>query len=151
MSKKMEIEGVGPKIILLGVIYYIIAYFVNKNYPDAFTITNNAGSLNWLTITLSIIGLFLWISSVVLLLRFFPKGKLITGGPFRVFLNPLYNAFTFFIFPAIALYYNSWIFFGAGVVFLVATITIGKEEERYLRDTFGKEYDEYRKSVWIKL
>lgn len=151
MKKKMGIEGVGPKIMVLLVIFYIIAYFINNNYPDVFVIQNNVGSLNWLIIILAIIGIVLWLTSAVMMLMYFPKGKLITSGPFKLFLNPLYNSFILFIMPAISLYLNSWIYFGASAVMFIAELTLGKAEEKYLSETFGKEYTSYRKKVWFKI
>ena len=149
--KKMGIEGVGPKIAIYAIIYLVLAYIFDRSYHASFLITDNSGSLNWLMIILFIIGLILWISSAVMMVVYFPKGKLITSGPFRIFLNPLYNAFILFLLPALALYLNSWIFFGASIVFILAEKILGKAEEKFLQETFGKEYEDYRQKVWFKI
>lgn len=146
----MGIEGVGPKIIALAVLYLVIAYSLDKKYPSTFTITNDTGKFIWLIFILATIGIALWLSTAVMLLMYFPKGKLITTGPFKLFLNPLYNAFALFILPTLTLYLNSWVYLGASLVFLIAQATIGKAEERYLSETLAKEYENYRKQVIFK-
>lgn len=150
MKKEMGIEGVGPKIVGITLVYLVIAYFLDTNFHSTFTILNSSDSLNWLTLILFVIGMVLWISSAVMMLLYFPKGKLITSGPFRFFLNPLYNAFMLFLLPALALHLNSWIYFGASIVFYIAQNVLCKAEEKYLIETFGKEYEDYRKKVIFK-
>lgn len=147
----MRIEGEGPKIILVTAAYLVIAYFLNKYFHSNFIIINDLELLNSIAVVLFIVGLVFWLWSVALLLLNFPKGKLIKAGPYAIFLHPIYNSFTFFLLPALTFYLNSDIFFNASAILLLGTIFWGKSEEKYLAETFGKEYAEYRKRVWFKI
>ena len=151
MKKEMGIEGVGPKIMVPAAISLIIAYFLDKNYHSRFIIANDDGLIRTFAIIIFVIGLAMWLWTVVLLLVNFPKDKLITTGPYAIFLHPLYNSFSFFILPALALYLNSWIYLLAPIVLFLATQILGKNEEAYLSETFGSGYFSYRKNVWLKL
>lgn len=150
MKKIMGIEGEGPKIIALFVAYLVIAYLLDKNYPSSFIIANNTGIIKVVALILGAIGVVVWLWSVALLLVNFPKGKLIQSGPYAIFSHPIYDSFSFFLLPAIALYLNSWIYFGASVVLFLGTITLGKNEEKYLSKTFGEDYSKYQERVLFK-
>jgi protein-S-isoprenylcysteine O-methyltransferase Ste14 len=151
LVRKMGIEGAGLKIIGVTLLYLIPAYFLDLYFHPHFFIVIFYGSLNWLMYFLFVAWFVIWIWAVGLLLENFPKGRLITSGPYKLCLNPIYNSFSIFILPAVALYLNSWIYFGAAIVLFLATIKFAKKEEEYLFSTFGQEYLNYRQSVIFKL
>lgn len=149
-TKKMGIGGVGPRIILSGVIYAIIAYFVSRFYPGMFNFAEGLSSLNWLIWILVIAGLILWLGSALQLLFAWRKNQLMTTLFYAVFLNPIYDAFIIFLFPALSLYLNNWLYLGLSVVFIVSMRRLIHEEDDYLYQTFGKEYQQYKKRVIFK-
>ena len=77
-----------------------------------------------------------------------PRTKhLVVGGPYRYTRNPMvFGAFSFYV--ALAVYWNSLPALMAPAAFSVAVrfYLRATEEKRLLRD-FGKEYEEYRKTV----
>lgn len=151
MSKKMGIGGVGPRIVRPAFFLIILAYIVTRLQPGLFQFAHNKSTLYPFLWPLLVIGLVLWIGSAVQLVRGFRKGKLICSGFYAVFLNPLYDAFILFLIPALSLYLNSWLCLIGSLVLLLAMKKNVKEEENYLRTTFGKDYEDYRKKVIIRL
>jgi len=51
--------------------------------------------------------------------------------------------------PAVALILNSWLIFLASVFFYVVYRILTRKESDYLREKFGKEYEDYRKKVLL--
>lgn len=80
-----------------------------------------------------------------------PARVLVTSGAYRISRNPMYLSLAIG-FTAVAAWLNSAWFLMMAVLF-VGLITAGVivREERYLREKFGAEYEEYRASVrrWL--
>lgn len=151
MSKKMGIEGIGPKIILPSSLVIIAAYFITRTSPKFFRYLDDPTPLWVVIIPLLMFGLVFWIGSAVQLIIAWHKKQLITSWFYTIFLNPLYCAFIFFIIPALSLYLNSWLYILGSIVMYLAMRKYIKEEYSYLKKTFGKDYDEYVKRMVIKL
>jgi len=74
---------------------------------------------------------------------FDPPRRLVVRGPYRRLRNPMYAGAGAMLLGA-ALYYESASLFIYAVVFLVAMhLFVVGYEEPVLRDTFGREYDDY--------
>ncbi len=76
---------------------------------------------------------------------------LIIDGPFRLTRNPIYLGFLLMSF-GYSLYIGKLSSLISPIIFFfVIDRMVIQYEERMLSDTFGKEYDEYRKSVrrWV--
>jgi len=73
--------------------------------------------------------------------------KLITGGPYRIVRHPIY-AGMFGLLIASGLALGHWgRLLAAIALFLIGTLIRTNAEERLLRETFGKEYDDYARRV----
>jgi protein-S-isoprenylcysteine O-methyltransferase Ste14 len=95
--------------------------------------------------------LVVWLGSAIQLLIAWREERLLKTGFYALFINPLYVAFILFIFPALSLLLNNWLYLGLSVVFLVAMkLLVGKEYD-FLEKKYGDEYREYRKKVLIKV
>ncbi|MGZ4862205.1 MAG: methyltransferase family protein [Halobacteriota archaeon] len=78
-------------------------------------------------------------------------GQLATRGPFAVMPDPIYGSFIVFVFPGISLALNWWLVLLTSVVAFIALRIVIHEEDDALRKKFGKQYEEYRKKVLIKV
>jgi protein-S-isoprenylcysteine O-methyltransferase Ste14 len=143
----MSIFGQGPAIIRVGLVFMLIGFAVYKFFP---AITVLPVPLFYSTIAgiiLLLCGLLLWVTSLVQLLRDFPKGKLITTGAYRFCRNPMYASFIIFIIPAFSFLLHTWVYFlGSLGMWLGATILLCKEE-RILEDIFKNEFSRYAAAV----
>ncbi len=74
-------------------------------------------------------------------------GKLIKTGIYKICRNPLYASFVCFIVPGLMLLTNSWIFLTVPIFMYFVFKLLIKAEERYLENTFGQEYLDYKKET----
>jgi len=148
MKTSMTLGGIGPKLMLMCLPYIILAISVGYKYPEFLNIAflnhvvfKNVG-LFWL-----VVGFAFWISSVIIFLTDFKKGKLITRGTFRWCRNPVYASMIIFILPAVALIYHSGLIASIVLVFYIGFKISIHGENIMLERTFGSEYEIYKQSV----
>lgn len=139
----MDIVGQGGKIILFMLPSLVAAILVNTYFPKIAALPTNIGFIKPVGYGLLVPGLLLWGIAIIQLLVSFSKGELVTTGAYGIVRNPIYSSATFFIFPAIALITETWVFFVPSVfLYLGVQVFIGKEEQQ-LSKAFGKVYEEY--------
>ena len=143
----MSIGGQGGKIILLMLPSLIAAIWVHTNVPRIAALPESISFIKPVGYLLLLPGLVLWGTAVVQLLTGFSKGKLVTSGAYGVARNPIYASATFFILPAIALLTSTWVYFVVSVCLYVAVMIFISDEEKQLKMTFGKKYEDYMASV----
>ncbi|MFN8208394.1 MAG: methyltransferase [Bacteroidales bacterium] len=148
MKKNMTIFGVGPRIGLLTLPYLLICVFILIRYPDPL-------SLNFLPtylfrtagILLLVIGFGFYVSSGKTFIKEFPKGQLITRGPFKFCRNPIYASFIVFFVPGLALVFHSGLILTIALVMYINFRIMIQGEYSLLRENFGEQYLQYEKSV----
>ena len=143
----MNIVGQGGKIILFMLPSLIAAILAHIYVPQFAALPGQLAFLQPVGYLLLVPGIILWGTAVFQLLTGFPQGKLVTHGAYGVVRNPIYSSVTFFVLPAVALITRTWVYF-VPALFLYAgvMIFIGVEEQQ-LRQTFGKQYEDYLASV----
>jgi protein-S-isoprenylcysteine O-methyltransferase Ste14 len=152
LAKLKFIEGAGPKIMAPLFVTFIITALVSYWYQPAFNypigIYEYAVALGVLLI---IVGVPFWLLATVMFLRAWFAGRLETRGPFAVMLNPIYGSWMLLIIPGISLVVNWWPILLTSVAMYLAQRLFIREEDDYLRQKFGGQYEEYRKKVMLKL
>jgi len=144
---KLNFLGVGPKIgrILLPWLglTIIISCFSSRFVFDSEANSNllNSG------IVLLIFGLFLYFSTVRVLLKGLKEGRLVTNWTFYFCQNPLYIVIIFLIFPAISLMLNSWLILSSCLVGYVLLKIYLKKEYETLEMYFGEVYLKYKRET----
>jgi len=80
-----------------------------------------------------------------------PTTTIVSDGVFGFSRNPIYLAFTLFYLGITFLFNSLWLFALLVPVLLVMRYGVIAREERYLKNKFGAEYDDYKKRVrrWI--
>jgi protein-S-isoprenylcysteine O-methyltransferase Ste14 len=141
-----ELVGAGDRIVLLTLPFVIVGVGANVLWPAAFRLGfGAAGTI--LGIVAAAIGVLLWLTSVVQILTFVPKGKLITRGPYALLLHPLYTSVALLVIPGVGLLLDTWLGFAVGVVLYGSARLFAPAEERDLAARFPQDYPAYRKRV----
>ena len=80
-----------------------------------------------------------------------PTTTIVSDGVFGFSRNPIYLAFTLFYLGITFLFNSLWLFALLVPVLLVMRYGVIAREERYLKNKFGAEYDDYKNRVrrWI--
>ncbi len=150
MKRKMSIRGVAPQIASLTFLYLLISFIISSLMKPAFQINSDNSILTIIGIILIVPGIIMVAVSGRLVLKSFNENTLIRTGLYRVFRNPMYAAYFLFIIPGICLLLNSWLVLTTiPVNYILFQIFIHKEYI-YLKEKFGKEYEDYLKTVIIK-
>lgn len=150
MKRKMSIRGVAPQIASLTFLYLLISFIISSLMKPAFQINSDNSILTIIGIILIVPGIIMVAVSGRLVLKSFNENTLIRTGLYRVFRNPMYAAYFLFIIPGLCLLLNSWLVLTTiPVNYILFQIFIHKEYI-YLKEKFGKEYEDYLKTVIIK-
>ena len=100
-------------------------------------------------IVLIIIGAILWISAAVFskLTTKVKKNTLITNGVFAYVRNPIYSAFMFACTGVIVILNNIILLIVPLLFWILLTLLMINTEEKWLKELYKEEYDEYCKKV----
>jgi len=74
-------------------------------------------------------------------------GRLVTKGAYSIVRNPLYTAFTLVFSGSLLLLRDAWLLALPPLFFLIMARMLKRTEEVWLREKFGKEYEDYCKKV----
>ncbi|MFH1275740.1 MAG: isoprenylcysteine carboxylmethyltransferase family protein [Candidatus Woesearchaeota archaeon] len=144
MIKKMSIFGIGPLWTLISTIYAVLIIRIHYFYfPFEFIIFLKQINMI-LGIILIVMGVFIWIYSLIYLKKHFKKEQLCTTGFNKYVRHPIYASWILLTVPGIILLWDSVL--GITIPFfmyLIFRILISKEEN-YLSEKFGKKYTEYK-------
>ncbi len=150
-KKEMGVGGVGPMIIIPMIIMLALTIEISYLYRPTFDfsflpreVTLALGGL------LLLIGIPLWLWSVVTFFMAYQKDRIATAGPYAIMPNPVYSSWIVFIVPAIALLLNFWLVLATSIVMYLCMLRFIHREDEYMRKKFGKQYEAYRKKVLIK-
>ncbi len=143
----MSAAGDGPKIMLVASPFIAAAIVARVVWPQLMRIGLPEGFLTVSGLVLVALGVLLWLSAIVVFVREFPKGHLITTGPYALCRHPIYASFALFVLPGVGLLTGSWAFFIAAAALLAASKHYVRGEDAHLARLFGAEYHLYRARV----
>lgn len=151
MSNKMKITGVAPHIAVPTFLYLIITAIISYLTKPLFSIKeNDSVVLIYLGIALILPGVIMVAVCGRRLLKSFDKNKLMTGGLYKIFRDPMYVAYLLFVIPGICLMFNSWLVLTTVLLNYILYTTLIKREHKYLEEKFGAEYKAYLDKVIIR-
>ena len=75
------------------------------------------------------------------------ENRLVTTGAYALVRNPIYSAVMIACTGVLLIVGNAWFFVLALIYWLFMTVLMKATEEKWLRDLYGKEYDDYYKRV----
>lgn len=155
---KMPIFGVGPIYVITCLILTIAGIYLHiKGYLSVGELRVGRIIFKTVGILLILSGIYLWIQAVIVqrIDKKIKENKLLTTGVYAIVRNPVYSAFIL-IFTGALLFTANYILLILPFVFWIfLTILMKNTEEKWLRNEFGKEYEEYSRKVnrvihWIR-
>jgi len=114
------------------------------------------GIPEWLDVPFIIIGSILIILGALLWCKAFfsskidsaiLQGRLVTSGAYSIVRNPLYTAIALILSGIVFLLKDAWLLFLPPFFFILMAVVLKRTEEVWLKEKFGKEYEEYCKKV----
>lgn len=75
------------------------------------------------------------------------NNRLVTSGVYALVRNPIYSAFLFFCTGALMIYGNLWLSVLPVLYWLFLTALMKRTEEKWLKNLYGAEYEEYCRKV----
>ncbi len=146
--KLMALVGEGRHVMGLTLIPAALGIAANVMWPEAFALSFGAPGLV-VGIILLALGVPLWLTSVIQILVYVPRKKLITSGPFALVLHPLYTSVALLVIPGLGLVLDTWVGFAIGAVLYASSRIFAPKEERLLEKYFPVEYPAYRAKVLL--
>lgn len=155
---KMPTFGVGPIYVITCLVLTIAGICIHiKGYLHQGELSKWRILFAIPAIFLISFGIYLWVQAVIVqkINKEVKNNKLITTGVYSIVRNPVYSAFIS-IFTGVLLLTANYILLILPFIFwALLTILMKNTEEKWLRNEFGKEYEEYLRKVnriipWIK-
>jgi protein-S-isoprenylcysteine O-methyltransferase Ste14 len=148
MTKDMTAIGAEKKIAAITLPCLGIACSAGIIFPERFKIGCLSIPLLFGSgLGLIVVGLSLYGTAAIMMLRAFRRGRLETRGPFAISRNPMYASFMALLLPGLALALNNWLILAAIAALCAATNHFVKEEERRLELKFGPLWKDYAARV----
>jgi Putative protein-S-isoprenylcysteine methyltransferase len=142
ISRRQKLFGVGPMGMVISLVVLTIAVWVDR-LVGHLAILANPASIKVVGEYIAVIGMGLLFWSYWTLRNWWAKDELCTMGPFKWFRHPLYAAWITFLFPAAALYLNSWIILFFAVLIHPIWHRLVLREEKMMVEKFQNEYRAY--------
>lgn len=149
-QEHLPVFGIGPIIvfpmILISVLSVFLSYF---NMIPIFQISELNSLFLILGCIIIIAGIILWALAVIKskITQEILDGHLVTEGVYSYVRHPIYSAFLFVSIGLILTSQNVLLFIFPIIYWLILTIAMIKTEEKWLKDKFGDEYEEYSNRV----
>ena len=149
--KKMTELGVAPLIAVPSFLYLGAAIALHYALFPLFSFTSAPSlAMRIAGAVLIAFGLVMLLSSGLRVLKAFREQRLLIDGLFAVFPNPMYAVFILAIVPGLALVLDSWLVLTGSAVVYALFRGLVPAEDRWLREKFGAQYDDYRRRDLVK-
>jgi protein-S-isoprenylcysteine O-methyltransferase Ste14 len=145
-----KLVGSGDRIGLFVLPVVVGGVLLNLANPSVFQVGGPPTWLAALAIAVLIVGVAIWIWSVILILANVPSGRLITSGPYAWVKHPLYTAVALLVLPWVGFLLNTWLGVVIGVALYLASRLFAPAEEAELSRTFGVTWQAYSRSVKLQ-
>jgi protein-S-isoprenylcysteine O-methyltransferase Ste14 len=140
--------GSGDKIGLFTLPFLIVGVVLQVAFPSLLAV-DGSSTLIAISVVVLILGVVIWLWSVVLILVKVSRGELITTGPYAVMKHPLYTSVALLVLPWLGFLLDTWLGALIGIVLYVGSRIYAPAEEADLARTFGERWDAYREHVLI--
>lgn len=150
LKRFKNLLGAGPHLLLLGLILEGMTIVCRRwvSFPFSITVKMKV-VLSAPCIVLCLLGV-IWFNSALNLIKvnlLNGKNELVTRGPFNYVRHPLYSALVIGIPPLMIIWYSDFLFVIPWVLILFLSHYVVSLEERGLIETFGENYEKYRRYV----
>jgi protein-S-isoprenylcysteine O-methyltransferase Ste14 len=149
MQERIDIKkivGAGGKIMGATLPFAAAGIILNVLHPQWFAMHAGTAGIVIGAVLLAL-GIPLWLTSVAQMFTHIPRGKLITTGPFKLLLHPVYTSVALLVLPGLTLVLDTWVGFAIGAILYLVSRIFRVQEEMKLKEIFGEEYFAYRLTV----
>lgn len=149
-KEHLPLFGVGPVYVYIVSMITLIAFLCRKlSVFEAGKLTELKILLIILGIILIVIGAVMWVMAVIVskVDDNIKKNHLVTTGIYSWVRNPIYSACMFACTGVILMTGNAFFFVLPFAYWLFMTILMKHTEEKWLRDLYSQEYEDYCKHV----
>jgi protein-S-isoprenylcysteine O-methyltransferase Ste14 len=148
MTNLKSLIGSGHQITLAILPIALLVVFLSALYPGIFILDiGQSGTI--LGIVLLLAGVPLWLTAATQVAINVPRGKLITSGPFKLMIHPVYTSMALLVLPGAGFLFKTWVWVIIGIALYISSRILAKREEKMLEDKFSDEYQRYRSSVLL--
>jgi protein-S-isoprenylcysteine O-methyltransferase Ste14 len=144
-----RLVGSGDRIALFTLPFVIVGLMLALTNPSILAV-GESPALRAISIAMLLVGLTIWIWTVVLILANVPKGQLITGGPYAWIKHPLYTAVALLVLPWLGFLLGTWLGAIIGGALYVGSRIYAPAEEAELSRTFGDAWRRYSQGVRLQ-
>ena len=146
----LPIYGVGPIYVYVIAVLTLAAVLLRN------TAVFSSGKLDSIHTPLMVFGIIMILAGIALWIYAVPisriddgikENRLVTTGAYALVRNPIYSAAMIACTGVILIVGNAWFFILPFIYWLFMTVLMKATEEKWLRDLYGKEYDDYCKQV----
>ena len=149
-NQKMPLYGIGPFLILAVAILSLLGIILSFTVFSGGTV-NGPGKLLFYFVAFLLIssGFLIWFFGAVHsdMDRYIKENRLKTDGLYSWTRNPMYTGWWFVLIGILFLRHNLWILPLIPMQWILLTVVLKRTEERWLRELFGEEYEQYCKKV----
>lgn len=149
-NKNLPLFGVGPIYGFFVIMPTVAAIFMrNLNIFTSGRLLKPKVFLIILGIILILLSVFMWVQAVIVekLDDNIKKNHLVTSGIYAWVRNPIYSSILLLCTGLLFIVGNTWFFILPFVYWTFLTLLMKNTEEKWLRDWYGKEYEDYLKRV----
>ena len=152
MTKRdhLPIYGVGPLYVCVIAALTLAAVLMrNMSLLESGRLDTLHTPLLILGVALIVAGAALWVYAVLIskIDGGIKENRLVTGGAYALVRNPIYSAAMIVCTGVIFIIGNAWFFILPLFYWLFMTVLMKATEEKWLKNLYGKEYDDYCKRV----
>ena len=149
-GQKLPIFGIGPYLIY-GIVLLKIIVLILTHYVAHIGIASGV----WIYIfrivgaALIILGLAIWFTGAVRsgMDKNITENKLKTDGIYACVRNPMYTGIWFFMVGISLMWHNCFMVAMIPIDWVILTVVLKNTEEKWLRDLYGEEYENYKSRV----
>lgn len=142
--------GVGPVYVAVIIAMTVVAVILGKNpvFEKGVVISLEI-PMFVIGILLIILGVYLWAGAMLRskIDRHIAENKLVVDGVYALVRNPIYSAFMFFCMGVLLLAGNIFFLPLFFLYWIFMTVLMKCTEERWLKELYGREYEEYCRRV----
>ena len=144
----MTVWGIGLRFTLFSSLYFVLVLIVHYVWYPTFLIQRVPYAVLVVAgLILITIGVPIWIAAARSVDRAFAEGILMAQGVYALCRHPLYGNTIFFTIPGVLLFFRSWLLLSVPLIMYALFKLLIREEEDYLRQTFGEAYLAYEREV----
>ena len=147
--KVKTLVGSGDKIGLFTLPFLLLGVILNILFPYFFSVRGSPMVVTVMALLILLAGVTMWVWSVLWIVTYVPRNKLITTGPYSLVKHPLYTAVAFLVLLWIGFLLSTWLGVVIGITLYTGSRLFSPEEEAHLSKMFGPKWDEYCKKVKI--